>query len=95
VLALGASWAIDGLEVTLTGAVSGVLQDPATLHFSGGEIGAIASFYLYGAVVGSCWPPLVSSHGLESTLSGLRSSALLRRCLPTCSASGGQRRPPT
>ena len=53
VLALGASWAIDGLEVTLTGAVSGVLQDPATLHFNGGEIGAIASFYLCGAVVGA------------------------------------------
>ena len=28
VLALGASWAIDGLEVTLKGAVSAVLQDP-------------------------------------------------------------------
>ena len=53
VLALGASWAIDGLEVTLMGAVSGVLQDPATLHFSGGQIGAIASVYLSGAVVGA------------------------------------------
>src|SRR5688572_26821055 len=53
VLALGASWAIDGLEVTLAGAVSGVLQDPATLHLSSAEIGAVASFYLLGAVIGA------------------------------------------
>src|SRR5207237_9881586 len=53
VVALGASWAIDGLEVTLTGAVSGVLQDPATLHLESGEIGALGSFYLLGAVVGA------------------------------------------
>ena len=34
VLALGASWAIDGLEVTLKGAVSAVLQDPHSLALS-------------------------------------------------------------
>jgi len=53
VLALGASWAIDGLEVTLTGAVSGVLQDRATLGLDSIEIGALGSFYLAGAVVGA------------------------------------------
>ena len=53
VLALGASWAIDGLEVTLTGAVSGVLQHPGTLHLGAGQIGAVASFYLFGAVIGA------------------------------------------
>src|SRR5476649_1470489 len=53
VCALGASWAIDGLEVTLKGAISGVLQDPATLHLGSAEIGALASFYLLGAVVGA------------------------------------------
>jgi len=53
VFALGAGWAIDGLEVTLKGAVSGVLQDPATLHLSSTEIGATASFYLLGAVIGA------------------------------------------
>src|SRR5688572_25525805 len=52
VLALGASWAIDGLEVTLKGAVSGVLQDPGTLGFTSTEIGFAASAYLLGAVVG-------------------------------------------
>jgi MFS family permease len=53
VCALGASWGIDGLEVTLKGAVSGVLQDPATLHLSTAEIGGLASFYLLGAVLGA------------------------------------------
>src|SRR3982751_2063196 len=53
VLALGASWAIDGLEVTLKGAVSGVLQDPQTLHLSSTQIGLAASAYLLGAVVGA------------------------------------------
>ena len=53
VFALGASWAIDGLEVTLKGAVSAVLQDPATLHLTSAQIGALASFYLIGAVAGS------------------------------------------
>ena len=53
VLALGASWAIDGLEVTLKGAISGVLQDAGTLHLTSAEIGALASFYLLGAVIGA------------------------------------------
>ena len=53
VLALGASWIIDGLEVTLAGAVSGVLQDPETLALSSARIGAAASFYLLGAVSGA------------------------------------------
>src|SRR5688572_5047182 len=53
VLALGASWAIDGLEVTLKGAVSGVLQDEASLGLSSTQIGFAASSYLLGAVFGA------------------------------------------
>ena len=53
VFALGAGWAIDGLEVTLKGAVSGILQDPATLHLGSAQIGALASSYLLGAVIGA------------------------------------------
>ena len=51
--ALGVTWILDGLEVTLTGTISGVLQDPATLHFSSAEIGLLGSAYLSGAVIGS------------------------------------------
>src|SRR5256885_8852066 len=53
VLALGASWAIDGLEVTLKGAVSGVLQEPDTLNLTSTQIGLAASSYLLGAVIGA------------------------------------------
>jgi MFS family permease len=53
VIALGITWLIDGLEVTLIGSISGVLHDRATLHFSAGELGTIGSFYLIGAVVGA------------------------------------------
>lgn len=53
VIALGVTWTLDGLEVTLSGAVSGVLQDPAVMNFSAEQIGAIASAYLIGAVTGA------------------------------------------
>jgi MFS family permease len=53
VIGLGITWVLDGLEVTLFGAVSGVLQERETLGFSAPEIGLLASFYLIGAVLGS------------------------------------------
>jgi MFS family permease len=53
VSALGITWIIDGLEVTLIGAVSAVLQEPESLHFSGKEIGLLGTAYLSGAVIGA------------------------------------------
>jgi MFS family permease len=53
VFALGATWILDGLEVTFKGAVSGVLQLPETLHFSPAQIGLLGSAYLSGAVLGA------------------------------------------
>lgn len=53
VIGLGITWVLDGLEVTLMGAISAVLQRPDVLHFSAAQIGAISSFYLAGAVIGS------------------------------------------
>ena len=53
VTALGVTWIIDGLEVTLVGAVSGVLQEPETMHLSAAQIGLIGTAYLVGAVVGA------------------------------------------
>src|SRR5690242_20445736 len=53
VIALGITWVLDGLEVTLMGAISAVLQRPDVLHFSAAQIGAISSAYLLGAVLGS------------------------------------------
>jgi MFS family permease len=51
--ALGISWMLDGLEVTIVGAMGGVLQSPRTLGLSPEEIGGIASCYIAGAVGGS------------------------------------------
>lgn len=53
VIALGITWLLDGLEVTLVGAVANVLREPETLHLGEGEIGASVSAYLAGAVLGA------------------------------------------
>ena len=39
VLALGITWILDGLEVTLAGALSGALKESPTLHFSNFDVG--------------------------------------------------------
>jgi MFS family permease len=53
VLALGITWVLDGLEVTLAGTVASVLTEPDTLHLTESQIGFSASAYLGGAIVGA------------------------------------------
>jgi MFS family permease len=53
VIALGITWIIDGLEVTLVGAIGGVLTRRETLHFTEGQVGLLGSAYLVGAVLGA------------------------------------------
>src|ERR1700760_134186 len=53
VLALGITWILDGLEVTLAGALSGALKDDPSLKFSNFDIGFANSAYLAGAVLGA------------------------------------------
>jgi MFS family permease len=53
VLALGITWILDGLEVTIVGAIGPVLQNPQTLGLSAAEIGGAASAYVSGAVIGA------------------------------------------
>src|SRR5262245_650469 len=53
VVALGITWVLDGLEVTLAGAVSGALKASPTLAFSNADVGLANSGYLAGAVLGS------------------------------------------
>jgi MFS family permease len=53
VVALGVTWILDGLEVTLAGALSGALKESPTLQFSNADVGFAASAYLAGAVVGA------------------------------------------
>ncbi len=53
IAALGITWMLDGLEVTIVGAISGVLEDTHTLHLSDSQVGAVASCYVSGAVLGA------------------------------------------
>src|SRR5579875_2576955 len=53
VTALGITWILDGLEVTIVGAVGGVLTERQTLGFTSAEIGLAGSAYILGAVLGA------------------------------------------
>jgi MFS family permease len=53
VVALGATWILDGLEVTLAGALGGILTRPETLGLTSTGVGASATCYLAGAVLGA------------------------------------------
>ena len=53
VTALGITWILDGLEVSIVGALGPVLTHPATLHLSESQVGLTASAYLTGAVSGA------------------------------------------
>ena len=53
VIALGITWILDGLEVTLVGSLSGAISESPRLRLSGTEVGLTASSYLAGAVLGA------------------------------------------
>ena len=64
VVALGITWILDGLEVTLVGAIGPVLERPETLGLSAAEIGLAASAYIGGAVLGALgFGRLADRHG--------------------------------
>ncbi len=53
VFALGITWLLDGLEVTLAGSVSGALKDSPVLHLTNADIGLAGGAYICGAVLGA------------------------------------------
>jgi MFS family permease len=53
ITALGVTWILDGLEVTIVGAIGPVLQDSRTLGLSTEQIGLAGSTYVVGAVMGA------------------------------------------
>ena len=53
VVALGIAWILDGLEVTIVGALGGVLERPDTLSLSASQVGWSGSLYVAGAVLGA------------------------------------------
>jgi MFS family permease len=53
VVALGITWILDGLEVTLAGSIAGALQESPVLRFYAEEVGLVGTAYLIGAVTGA------------------------------------------
>ena len=53
VVGLGVTWILDGLEVTIVGSLGPALQSAQTLNLSSANLGAVASFYVVGAVTGA------------------------------------------
>jgi MFS family permease len=53
ITALGTSWLLDGLEVTLVGSLSGILESKSGLGLTDPQVTAAATTYLVGAVMGA------------------------------------------
>ncbi len=53
VTALGVTWVLDGLEVTIIGSMGPILQSRDTLALTTQDIGSVAAFYVLGAVSGA------------------------------------------
>ncbi|MCD7099925.1 MFS transporter [Stenotrophomonas sp. MMGLT7] len=55
VVALGITWLLDGLEVTLAGSIAGALRDSPALRMSNAEVGLAGGAYIAGAVLGALY----------------------------------------
>ena len=53
IAALGITWILDGLEVTLAGSISGALKASPALHMTDAQVGLAGSAYVLGAVIGA------------------------------------------
>ena len=53
ILALGATWLLDGLEIGLVGAIGPMLTNKSTLGLTSAQVGYAASIYLIGEVTGA------------------------------------------
>ncbi|MDJ0390025.1 MFS transporter [Roseomonas sp. E05] len=53
IAALGITWTLDGLEVTLVGSLAGAIHESPSLGLSETQVGLSASAYLIGAVLGA------------------------------------------
>jgi MFS family permease len=53
IVALGITWILDGLEVTLAGSLSGELMQHSALGLTNSQVGLAGSSYLCGAVLGA------------------------------------------
>jgi MFS family permease len=62
---LGTVWILDGLEVTIVGTLGQRLTEPDSgIHLTEGDVGAAASWYVVGAVLGSLFFGYLTDPGL-------------------------------
>ncbi len=54
-VALGITWVLDGLEVTIAGSIAGALEKSPVLRFTAADVGLASSCYLVGAVAGALY----------------------------------------
>ena len=58
------TWALDGLEVTIVGALGSVLEEPGTLGLSATDVGLAGTAYIAGAIAGALiFGHLTDRHG--------------------------------
>jgi MFS family permease len=55
VVALGVTWILDGVEVTLAGSLAGALRESASMRFTAADVGFANSAYIAGAGIGSLY----------------------------------------
>ena len=53
IAALGVTWILDGLEVTIVGSLGSVLEEPETLGLTATEVGLTGTAYVAGAIAGA------------------------------------------
>ncbi len=53
VVSLGITWILDGLEVTIVGAIGSVLERGDTLRLTSDQVGLAGSMYIMGAIAGA------------------------------------------
>ncbi len=55
IIALGITWVLDGIEISLASAIGPVLKDGHALHFTDLTVGLTGSIYLFGEVIGALY----------------------------------------
>ncbi len=87
IAALGVTWMLDGLEVTIVGSLGSVLEERDTLALSAGEVGGAGTAYIAGAIVGAIvFGHLADRHGRKKlflTTLGLYVAATFATALST------------
>src|SRR3954452_5022797 len=53
VIALGITWVLDGIEITVASSIADRLRERGSLGFSTGQVGLASSIYLLGEVAGA------------------------------------------